>query len=283
MMRDFVKYHSLGNDFVIVDWFKKPESYLQSITQSDGWSNWVQQVCKHHTGIGADGVLIIRGNTEAGVPEVLVYNADGSAGQTCLNGLRAVARYLVIHRRLPAHLSIKMGQRLYVCDVVQQHSEGVESLVTTAMHLAENEGTLTVTIGGESFEGMRMSVGNPHFVIARSVDRDFVQRVGPLIESHASFPNRTNVEFFWQDCLRDDLYHLLVYERGCGITNACSSGAAAAVSLLYERRVITDDVHINIAMPGGNLTCWISDGMLYMQAPAVEVFSGAFAQEAQIR
>lgn len=283
MMRDFVKYHSLGNDFVIIDWFKKPESYLQSITQSDGWSRWVQQVCTHHTGIGADGVLIVRANTEAGVPEILVYNSDGSAGQTCLNGLRAVARYLVVHRNLPGHLTIKMGSRLYVCDVVQQHSEGVDSLVTIAMNLAENHGIATVAIAGETFKGTKMSVGNPHFIIEKSIDRALLERVGPLIESHESFPNRTNVEFFWQDCVRDDLYHLIVYERGCGITNACSSGAAASISLLYERKVITNNMRISIAMPGGSLICWVSDGMLYMQAIAVEVFSGSFAQEAQIR
>ena len=283
MMRDFIKYHSLGNDFVIIDWFKKPESYLHAILQHDDWKSWVVRVCSRHTGVGADGVLVIHSNTQAGVPEVLVYNADGSQGQTCLNGLRSVAHYLVVHRLLPSSLSIKMGQRIYACEVIKGFLGDASRLVTTAMQPPQVEKSLSLMLEGETFDGCCVSVGNPHFIITRSIDLQFLQRFGPQLEGHVAFPNRTNVEFVWQDCHRDDLFHLLVYERGCGITQACSSGAAATLWLLFSRGLIKADTKISIAMLGGNVTGWISSDKLWLQAEAVEVFSGALAQGAHIQ
>ncbi len=283
MMRDFVKYHSLGNDFVIIDWFKKPESYLHSILQHDGWKAWVVRVCARHMGVGADGVLVIHNNTQAGVPEVLIYNADGSQGQTCLNGLRAVAHHLVVHRLLPASLSIKMGQRLYTCEVTKGQGHELSRLVTTVMQSPQIEEPLSLEVEQEIFEGFRVSVGNPHFIVMRSADLQFLHRFGPLLESHAAFPNRTNVEFVWQDCHRDDLYHLLVYERGCGVTQACSSGAAATLWLLFSRGLIKANFKTSIAMLGGNVIAWIGEDKLWLQAESVEVFSGALAQGAHIQ
>ena len=283
MMREFLKYHSLGNDFVIIDWFKRPESYLQSFLQHEAWPAWVKQVCTRHTGVGADGVLIVRGNTEAGVPEIIVYNADGSLGQTCLNGLRAVAHYLVEYWRLPASLTIKMGQRLYSCEVGEKDYQDSSRLITTRMQVASVQDELVLTIQEEKFIGTRVSIGNPHYILLRSIDMPFLQKFGPLLESHAAFPDRTNVEFVWQDCHQDDLFHLLVYERGCGITNACSSGAAATFGLLYTRGTLPPDKKITIAMPGGQVIGWISGEDTYLQARSVEVFSGVLAQKAHIR
>lgn len=283
MMREFLKYHSLGNDFVIIDWFKRPESYLQSFLQHEAWPTWVKQVCARHTGVGADGVLIVRGNTEAGVPEIIVYNADGSAGQTCLNGLRAVAHYLVEYWRLPSSLAIKMGERFYNCEVGEKDYEDSSRLITTRLQAATVQDEIVLTLQGEEFKGTRVSIGNPHYILFRSIDMPFLQKYGPLLEAHPAFPNRTNVEFVWQDCHRDDLFHLLVYERGCGITNACSSGAAATLWLLHTRGTLPVDKKISIAMPGGQLTGWVSGADLYLQARSVEVFSGVLAQKAHIR
>ncbi|MBM3886929.1 diaminopimelate epimerase [Candidatus Dependentiae bacterium] len=282
MMRDFIKYHSLGNDFILMDWLKKPDSYLQTILQSAGWQSWVRSVCMQHTGVGADGVLIIRGNIEAGSPEVLVYNADGSQGLVCLNGLRAVAQFLVTRRNLSSPLTIKMGDRNFVCDVTVSHEANPVRLVTMEMEQAVVREQLAIEINDEKFNGYSVSIGNPHYINIRSVDVPFLRTYGPLLESYHAFPLRTNVEFIWQDCHREDLYHLLVYERGCGLTNACSSGAAATLWLLFERNVISAGVKIEIAMPGGSVFGWVQDNKIYLQAHAVEVFSGSFAQDQKL-
>lgn len=283
MMRDFFKYHSLGNDFVIIDWFKKSESCLRSILQHDDWKIWVVRVCARHTGVGGDGVLVIHSNSEDGMPEILVFNADGSQGQTCLNGLRAVTHYLVVHRGLPASLTIKMGQRLYICEVTKGRGDESSRLVTTAMQPPQLEEPLSLVVEQETFEGFRVSVGNPHFIVMRSIDLQFLQHFGPRIESHVAFPHRTNVEFVWQDCHRDDLFHLFVYERGCGITQACSSGAAATLWLLFSRGFVKADSKISIAMLGGNVIAWVGSDKLWLQAESVEVFSGALAQGVHIQ
>jgi diaminopimelate epimerase len=283
MMHEFVKYHSLGNDFVIIDWLKKPESYLQSIIQCDAWSTWVRDICARHTGVGADGILIIRGNTEAGVPEILVYNADGSPGQTCLNGLRCVAQYLVAQRGLPAELSIRMGERNYQCSVAPEGEYRLERSVTISMAPAVVEKQLDLILVDEKFAGFVVSVGNPHYICLRSIDLEFLKKYGPQLESHTAFANRTNVEFVWQDCANDKLFHLLVYERGCGITNACSSGAAATLWLLHQRGLIASDVQIELRMLGGSVIGWISGAQIFLQATAVAVFSGTFAQEPRLR
>jgi diaminopimelate epimerase len=282
MMHDFIKYHSLGNDFIVIDWLKKPEFFLQSIIHGKAWPGWVRDICRQHTGVGADGLLIIHGNVDAGVPEVLVYNADGSLGQICLNGLRCVAQYLVIRRGLPAKLTIKMGERNIACNVIKTDQGRAVHQITMTIEPAELQEQLPLVIDGESFEGHVVSIGNPHYINFRSIELPFLQKFGPLLESHSAFPLRTNVEFVWQDCHRDDLFHLLVYERGCGITNACSSGAAATLWLLYERGIVTAGAKIEIAMLGGFVTGWVQEGSLYLQASAVEVFSGSFAQDPQL-
>lgn len=272
-MHDFFKYHSLGNDFVIIDWFKKTESYLQSIIEHDGWKQWVVDVCARNTGVGADGVLVIHTNIQAGIPEVLIYNVDGSMGQTCLNGLRAVCHYLFVHRGFSSMMSIKMGQRVYECEV------DLRGFVTMFVQPANVFDQVHIQLENEQFDGYVVSVGNPHYINFRTIDLEFLRLFGPKLESHPFFPERTNVEFIWQDCHRDDLYHMLVYERGCGITRACSSGAAAILWLLHHRKILSLNEKIKIRMLGGEVTGWICDQGMYLQAQSVEVFSGVLAHD----
>ncbi len=274
MIRDFFKYHSLGNDFIIVDWFKKPDSYLQSILQRSDWSTWVTRICDRHTGVGADGVLIIRENTEIGAPQALVFNADGSPAQTCLNGLRCIAHYLSRHRRFPDNFKIKMGDRFFTNVVIADSPTNREPTVLTMLDKALVGYSKVVACDEESFEGTEVVVGNPHFVIMRTIDLEFLKKYGPLLESHPSFPSKTNVEFLWQDFHKKDLFHMLVYERGSGITLACSSGAAAAFWLLYHRKQIGENQRVGISMLGGTVFGSIVQEVIHLEARAVEVFSG---------
>src|SRR3989338_293477 len=110
-LKHFVKYQSLGNDFIVFDWFKKPTSFIQEELKDAQWKEFVIKTCDRHFGVGADGVLIITCCPQEGVPEILVFNADGSNGQTCLNGLRCVAKHLFDTHHFPKEFRIKMSQR----------------------------------------------------------------------------------------------------------------------------------------------------------------------------
>ena len=106
----FFKYQSLGNDFILLDWLDESKYDFDA-----NWSKLVQCLCDRHYGIGADGVLIIRKNGSE--LESLIFNADGSYGDKCLNGLRCVAHYLVIQKNYPPKLEIFMGNKLMQCEV----------------------------------------------------------------------------------------------------------------------------------------------------------------------
>ncbi len=278
LLKEFVKYQSLGNDFVIFDWLKKPALFGQVELSGGHFSSMVQRLCDRHCGIGADGVLVITNHSELGIPVVVIYNADGSRAENCLNGLRCVADYLFKTYHLPAEFQIKLGERFVAC-IVHQELDRTRTIVT-------HVGSATV-LGAESvitpagtFSGTMVSIGNPHFFIDQQVSLDWLAQHGRAIESHEAFLHKTNVEFFWEypvpviiDVSRS--YGINVFERGSGVTLACSSGAAAFAGLLHSLGTINNDEKISITMPGGSVIAWCdAHGAISLQATAQEVFSG---------
>ena len=191
------------------------------------------------------------------------FNADGSRAETCLNGLRCVAEHLFSSGVDSDHVHIHVGDRL--CRM------GSEIATTVGASLIHGQKSLTVT--RKNLNGYVVTVGNPHFVIFEETTRDWLVSNGKKIESHKSFPNRTNVEFVWKS--QENTYEFLVYERGCGCTLACSSGAAAVTGLLGELGAISPMQKITIKMPGGSLVSWIDvDRNITLQAQACRIFTG---------
>lgn len=277
LLKQFVKYQSLGNDFIIFDWCKKPALFVQVELSGGHFCSLVQRLCDRHFGIGADGVIVITSHQEFGFPVMTIYNADGSKAESCLNGLRCVADYLFTEHQLPREFQIKLGERMIDC-MVHQEPDGART-ITTHVGSAVVLGQQTVATTGGTFSGTMVSVGNPHFFIDQQVSLDWLAQYGKLIESHELFPQKTNVEFFWQhpqpviiDVIKS--YGINVFERGAGITLACSSGAAAFTGLLYSSGQINDHEKISITMPGGSVIAWINDGIISLQATAQLVFSG---------
>lgn len=274
MIKNFIKYQSLGNNFILFDWYDQLEESIQQTLHDASWPTFVKNICNRHTGVGADGVLILKRNEQEQLPEMLIFNADGTQAESCLNGLRCVTHYLVTKHGFPASFLIKLGKRTMVCGI---EKSGTDILITNNIGNVEYQGTKTVTIFEGTFHGHVASVGNPHFIIFQKTELDWLQRHGAALESHEAFPHKTNVEFIWEDGVAR--YHVLVYERGCGITQACSSGAAAIVGTLFHLKKIEANQKIELVMLGGSVISWVDhDGNVFLQAGAQPVFTGVLEE-----
>jgi diaminopimelate epimerase len=269
-MKDFIKYQSLGNDFIVFDWYKKPAVFAERLLQAQTWRQSVVQLCNRHHGVGADGVLLLMSNTHLSVPEIFVFNADGSHAQTCLNGLRCIAHHLMNTYHYPASFSIKMGDRHFQCQT------GKEIITDLEPVSYKEKAMITTTVG--DFEGHVVSVGNPHFIVFQPVELGWLEHHGAHLESHPYFPEKTNVEFVWQDTsvkTGPQRYFMNIYERGCGVTLACSSGAAATTGLLFKQGALVPGQKIEIVMPGGTVTSWVdANGRISLSATAQPVYKG---------
>ena len=254
----FVKYHSLGNDFVLFDWRGKNADAVMATVQDASWAPYVRQICQQHFGVGANGVLVVMPQNE-----FLIFNEDGSQAESCLNGLRCVADYLITN----GSIQIRMGQRLCICSL----SDGE---IVSDVGPVEILGEERLSIARKVLSGYSISVGNPHFVIMKKTTAAWLARHGQSLERHELFPQRTNVEFVW--AAEDPFsYHVLVYERGCGMTLACGSGAAAITGLFHRQGLIADGQKIALKMAGGTLSTWVEpSGHVMLSARAQKVFIG---------
>jgi len=262
-MFTFYKYQSLGNDFILFDWLNKTINSVDSVLQNDNWSSVVKHLCDRRFGVGGDGVLVIKKNSFKQI-EAVMFNADGSLGYKCLNGLRCVAHYLVKEKGFPCDLEIFMGDKLIQCSVKDE--------VIINVGKVDYQGQHKLSLEDMVLQGHIVSVGNPHFVIQQKISLSWLQANGVRIERHSDFPDRTNVEFVWP-MDESNNYKILVHERGCGITLACGSGAAAVMRTLYQLRKVTNNEKIMLNMQGGTIESYLdNDDNVIQQAPAALIF-----------
>jgi diaminopimelate epimerase len=293
-MLPFTKVEGLGNDFVVVD--LRPgragvDAAAVVAAQSPGI---VTQICDRHFGVGADGVLAIlpvSPTVPGGMADVRmrVLNADGSEAEMCGNGIRCVAKVLYegdpALRRSPLRIDTAAG--LLECALEVSGSEVTRVAVEMGRpRLSRDEIPLSpgghatvlrapITAGDRRFEVTAVSMGNPHAIIfvddPRASLRTLAEVYGPVLELDPLFPRRTNVEFART---RDGQIDLVVWERGCGITLACGTGACAtAVAAGLEGR-IDWGTEIVVNLPGGPLLITVAkDGSgVRMRGPATTVF-----------
>jgi diaminopimelate epimerase len=272
----FTKMHGAGNDYIYVDCFAQP------IPADPGALS--RAMADRHFGVGGDGLILIC-PADGADAEMRMFNADGSYAEMCGNGIRCVAKYLYDHgiaRR--ESLRITSAGKPYVFELEVRN--GKVSRVRVDMGEPEFDpakiGTtlagappteIPLEVGGQKIKVTAMAIGNPHCVafVDEPTD-DLVLRVGPLVERHASFPNRVNVEF--ATVLNPETARQRTWERGSGETLACGSGACAvavagALTGRLQRRV-------TVKLLGGDLEIhWNeTDNHVYMTGPAAEVFSG---------
>ncbi|MEE2829020.1 MAG: diaminopimelate epimerase [Myxococcota bacterium] len=276
-MLPFVKMEGCGNDFVVLYRHDLPTAAGPSLAPG---------LCDRRLGIGADGVLVIdagtslsQGDRELGITgRMTVWNADGSTAEMCGNGLRCVVRRLEEDGLFPANQgTIATGAGLMP---VENRGEtirvgaGVPNLPRRAEALAIDFGELSIT-------GLVVSMGNPHFVVfSDQADTELPDlRVwGPDLETHAAFPDRTNVE--WAHVHEDGSIEMRVWERGVGETQACGSGACAvAVAASVSGR--TEGASTRILLPGGWLRVdWPGreGDLAFIEGPARTVYRGQWRE-----
>jgi diaminopimelate epimerase len=273
----FVKMQGLGNDFVVIDAraLTEPLEGPQAI-------RW----CDRHFGVGGDGLLLWRGSLQD--PQMVVVNADGSVPEMCGNGLRCFAKFLG-DRYLPAAtaLTVQTGAGPLSC-ALQRGADGLVERVAVEMGhaswrpedvpLAQPEPLLqgTLVVDGVVLQLSALSTGNPHVVTFDAMDRETRLRLGPLLSHHPLFPRQANVEFVEVIADHGELRLVVdVFERGCGWTLACGTGATAAAHEAARQGRIPYDREVAVQLPGGLLGLTVRrDGSACMAGPAATVFEG---------
>lgn len=261
----FWKYEGLGNDFVVLDERTEPANPLRIGSQE------AIRLCDRHFGIGADGVLHIGRPTLGGVARMTVLNADGSEAEMCGNGLRCVARHVA--RSLPEaaehRLSIETGAGLRECRVRADAVDVCLGPVRDDGRQSFGQGELTIT-------GRLVNLGNPHFVLDADAGRAEALALGDHFQPGGLLPQGANLS-----CRRfrapgggDLAVDLTVYERGCGLTLACGTGAGATVAAAWLDGRVPIGTPIDVYLPGGRLRISGSLEALWLSGPARLVFGG---------
>ena len=272
----FTKMHGIGNDYVYVDCFRQ---------QVEDPSALAKAVSDRHFGIGGDGLILILPSQAADV-RMRMFNADGSEGQMCGNGVRCLAKYAYDHglaRANPMRVETAAGIR-----VIDLQLDGSGRVAATTVDMGEpileaeripvnypqkRVIDMPLRAGQRAFGMTCVSMGNPHAVIyVDHVAAVALEQVGPEIEANPLFPQRINVHFV--QVLSPSEVTMRTWERGSGVTLACGTGASA----VCVAGVLTGKTGRSITahLPGGDLKLqWReSNNHVYMTGPAVEVFSG---------
>lgn len=271
----FTKMHGIGNDYVYVNCL---DEKVKDPARA------AKLVSDRHFGIGSDGLILIEPSSAADFT-MTMYNADGSQGAMCGNGIRCVAKYVYDHGLTnQEHICIETKSGIKEVDLTVR--EGKAELVRvnmgspdlTAAHipiLADSEQAinLPLDIEGKIYHITGVSMGNPHAVVyLDDVDHFEIEKLGPKFENHTRFPDRINTEFC--KVLDEHTLQMRVWERGSGETLACGTGACAAAVASIINGYVKEQVKVKLL--GGDLQIyWDRDeNLVYMTGPAEEVFHG---------
>ena len=264
MIRAFTKMHGLGNDFVVFE--AAADAALPSVA---AW----RRLADRHTGIGFDQALVVLPPRRAGTDAYWrIFNADGGEVEQCGNGARCVAEWLRLAGRTddPAR-SLRLESAGGVIGA-RFDAPGVVSIDMGVPRFAD-PAERSLDFEGEAITFTQVSMGNPHIVLrVPSIDTAPVATLGPALESHPMFPQRTNVGFL--EIMGRDAGRLRVHERGAGETLACGTGACAAMAV-GRRDGLFDEI-VTLRLRGGALTLrWSGgDAPLWMTGPATVAFHG---------
>ena len=273
----FTKMHGIGNDYVYVDAFR---------SSLDDPSEVARAVSPRRTGVGSDGLILIAPSDRADC-RMEMYNADGSRGEMCGNGIRCVGKYAYDHGIVRAE-TIRVETDAGIKELALRVENGRVSSVTVDMGPPELEPAAlpmtadqplvdaSVRMADQDLQITAVSMGNPHCVIfVDATDTAPVTTIGPRIERDPLFPRGVNVEFV--EVLGpapSERLRMRVWERGSGETAACGTGACAVAVAAHLTSRGTR--HVDVELLGGHLDIeWReSDGHVYMTGPAAEVFTG---------
>lgn len=274
MTIEFVKYHGLGNDFILIDNRHSLEPCLTP-EQAVVW-------CDRHFGIGADGVIFALPGQDGTDYTMRIFNSDGSEPEMCGNGIRCLAKFIAdlnnqseatyrIHT-LAGVITPKLNPDGQVTVDMGLPRLLAAEIPTTLAGETEKVVDLPLDIAGQTWKVTCVSMGNPHCItFIDDVAAIPLEAIGPQFEHHPAFPQRINTEFI--QVVNSSYLKMRVWERGAGITLACGTGACA--SLVAGVLNSKCDRRATIELPGGCLEIdWADDQRLYMTGPATRVFTG---------
>ena len=256
---EFLKYHALGNDYLVLT-SENPESAEVELTVEQ-----VRQICHRNFGLGSDGILVGGKDSSGNAFRLTIFNPDGSKAEKSGNGIRIFARSLwdrkmvnespfqimtsggLVSAQVESSgkfVTVEMGSVSFQSDSIPVSGKSREVL---------NE---TLEIAGEKISFCAATIGNPHcIVLNQNVSAEEAGRIGPLLEIHPNFPNRTNVQFL--EVLNRNTIRIEIWERGAGYTLASGSSSSAAASVAH--RLGFCDAEIAVLMPGGQIDIVISE------------------------
>ena len=277
MKIDFTKMHGCGNDYIYVDMFKTPAFDFEkaAIALSD-----------RHFGIGGDGIILVCPSDKADA-KMRIFNADGSEGMMCGNGIRCVGKYVydsgIARKEMltidslsgvkTLHMTIENGKA--AAARVDMGPAILEPARIPVNLPGERAVAVPVEVAGKEYKITCVSMGNPHAVIF--IDHDPMEldlpKIGPDFEHHPLFPQRVNTEFV--RVLDDHTLQMRVWERGSGETWACGTGTCASAVAAVLNGYCKKGEDILVHLRGGDLTIRYTDETVYMTGPAATAFTGS--------
>lgn len=273
----FTKMQGCGNDYVYVDCMKELPEDIPGLAR---------RISDRHFGVGSDGLILIRPSEKADF-FMDMYNSDGSGAQMCGNGIRCVAKF-VYDKGLTDKKKLLIETLGGIKELELATEDGKVAFVTVNMGspilnpslipvVSDKDRVINepIIVDGKEYRMTCVSMGNPHAVVFVSDTKDLpLEKLGPLFEHHAAFPERVNTEFIHViDRRRIDMR---VWERGSGETLACGTGACASVVASYLNGYTEPEV--TVALLGGELKVRydVAENLVYMTGPAVTVFEGDY-------
>ena len=267
----FEKYHALGNDYLVYD----PPSGNHDFSSEE-----IIRICHRNFGLGSDGILVGPLQTDKAEFGLRILNPDGSEAEKSGNGLRIFARYLFDQKKVgsspftvdtlggivtcevsddASSISVEMGQVSFHSDVIPVSVEG------EAREVLNEE----INLNGKTYKYYAGTIGNPHCVVPLTdISEALAKQLGPELENHPLFPNRTNVQLL--QILDRNRIRIEIWERGAGYTLASGSSSSAAGAV--ARKMGACDQEITVEMPGGEIGLMIDDNYnVKMTGPATRV------------
>ena len=255
----FSKWHGLGNDYLLIE---------RADAGAPLEAPLVRRLCDYHLGIGSDGILEVLA-VEGSRADVVIWNPDGSTAELSGNGTRIAARWLA-RRAAADEVTIAVGRR----EVRAEMRNGLE--VKTDMGRVTVSPTEELDVDGTPLEFTPVSVGNPHAVIRRDPERSELLRLGPLVENHPRFPERTNVQLVRVDSPGEATVG--VWERGAGETLSSGTSAVAVAAAALTNGWCASPITVHLA--GGDLRVELDDELhAHLTGPAQEICTGEVSAE----
>ena len=275
MLRKFYKMHGIGNDYIYFDCMSE---------DVPNPSELAKRLSDRHFSIGGDGVILLRPSTVADC-RMSMFNADGSEGMMCGNGIRCVGKLahdLGYVKGESCTIETLSGIKTLEFNI---GSDGKVSSAKVDMGAAvlapelipctlggESVIDREVEIGGEKHKVTLVSMGNPHCVVFENPEELDLEKIGPLYENSPLFPKRINTEFV--RVIRRNELKMRVWERGSGETWACGTGACATAVAAVLNGYADKNTPITVHLRGGNLTITYTDDTVFMEGGATLVFVG---------